>query len=67
MKFLKWFIEDAASEENIRKEYSQLPDRKLLSLNVSELTPVGLKCYREEMARRDLANPIASKAEDKKD
>ncbi len=62
MKFLKWFIEDAASEVQVRAEYAQLPDKKLFSINPSDLTPIGMKCYREELERRKLSRPETSKA-----
>ena len=62
MKFLKWFFEDAASEVQVRAEYAQLPDKKLFSINPSELTPTGMKCYREELERRKALRPENGKA-----
>lgn len=56
MKFFKWFayIDEGSSEERMRAEYRQLPDRQLALIDPDGLTPLGKKCYEEEMARRRL-------------
>lgn len=63
MRFLKWFFEDSSSEQYVAKEYAEMPDRKLAGINPAELTPVGLKCYREEIQRRKAKSSEAQSAE----
>lgn len=59
MKFWKWFafIDEGSSEERIRAEYRQIPDKHLAQIDPGVLTALGLKVYREELARR---KPAAS-------
>lgn len=54
MKFWKWFafIDEGFSEERMRAEYRQLPDKHLAEIDPSVLTDLGLKVYREEVDRR---------------
>lgn len=54
MKLNKWFafIDEGSSEERVRGEYQQLPDKHLAAIDPGVLTDIGLRCYREEVARR---------------
>ena len=53
MKFLKRILGlDQYSDEAIAAEYSNMSDAKLASLNPSELSAVGLRCYRAQMELR---------------
>lgn len=54
MKFLKWFAftDEGSCEKLVRAEYRQFPDKRLSQIDPSGLTPLGLKVYREEIARR---------------
>lgn len=61
MKIFQWLFEDVSSEVHIRAEYAQTPDSKFIKINPAELTPVGLKCYREELERRKLTRPQITK------
>jgi|GEM_PF-4303439 len=60
MKFWKWFaiIDEGSSEGRIRAEYATLPDRQLAAIDPGTLTALGLKCYREEVARRHLPDQV---------
>ena len=49
--------------ERLRQHYGSLSDDELLSLDREELTEAARKCYDEELARRDLAEPEVSEEE----
>lgn len=53
MKFWKRFVEDPSSEVCVMREYAAMADRTLASVNPADLTPMGLKCYRAELERRN--------------
>jgi len=62
MKIFQWLFEDVSSEVRVRAEYAQTPDKELLTIKPGDLTPVGLKCYREELERRRLTRPQITKS-----
>ena len=63
MKFWKWFTvrDEGGSEERIREQYHLMPDQQLDQINPDDLTDLGLKVYREELARRKELKIVANK------
>ncbi|HLS28161.1 MAG TPA: hypothetical protein VK041_05885 [Opitutales bacterium] len=55
MKFWKWFSfrDESTSETRIAEEYRRMPDGQLSQIDPSTLTPLSLRIYREEIARRN--------------
>lgn len=52
MNLIKWLFEEQYSEEVIAAEYAEMSDGKLATIRPSQLSKVGLKCYRNEVEVR---------------